>query len=96
MPERLAEREQRDNDDDDVDAVEQGSDANVSRGRPVCESMPISPMVTPTSRLAAPLSRLWPSSALTVTNARAMSATYSGGPKLVAKSATGARETSAR
>ena len=34
------------------------------------------------------MTRLSPSSALTVTNATAISATYSGGPKLVAKSAT--------
>jgi hypothetical protein len=42
------------------------------------------------------LSRFGPSSALTVTNATAISATYSGGPKPVAKSATtGARNVSA-
>jgi hypothetical protein len=58
------------------------------RDWPVRVSMPTKPSVAPMTRLAAPLSRLGPSSALTVTNATAISATYSGGPKPIAMSAT--------
>jgi hypothetical protein len=59
-----------------------------SRASPVRVSIPTRPTVAPMTRLAAPRSRLGPSSALTVTKATAISATYSGGPKLSAKSAT--------
>jgi hypothetical protein len=61
---------------------------NDSRGWPVCASMPTRPTVSPMARAAKPLTRFGPSSAATVTNATAISATYSGGPKLRAKSAT--------
>ena len=46
----------------------------VSRDWPLWVSMPISPMVSPISRLAIPLSGEVPSSVATVTNAIAISA----------------------
>jgi hypothetical protein len=61
---------------------------SVNRACPVWLSSPMSPIVRPRKRLARPRAGDAPSTADTVVNASTMTAKYSAGPNLSAKSTT--------
>ena len=91
----FAHREQPDDDDDDVDAVEQAGKPKASRGFPVRTSMPTRPMTMPRKRLVTPRTSDAPSSAEAAVKANTMSAKYSAGPKRSATRTKTARGRSA-
>ena len=94
-PEGLAEGEDADRDHDDVDAVAELGMPKVSRACPLTASMPIMPIVRPSTRAMKPRNRDAPSTAVTATKASSMIARYSGAPSETANFAiSGAKNTS--